>query len=79
MTLLIAPNGKLLKITEIIGNKELIKQLSILNIHLEDIIEKNKGGFLGPLVIRKIQDNNKVAIGKNIAKKIIVEIPDEII
>jgi Fe2+ transport system protein FeoA len=77
MTLLEAPNGRILIINHFEGNADFLKNLSIQNLHVKDKIKKMKGGFLGPLLIIKIQEKVKIALGKDIAQKIYVEIIDE--
>ena len=78
MTLLAAPIDKILIIRNINGHGEILRHLTIQNIHINDKILKIKGGFLGPLLIQRVHDNIKIALGKGIAAKIIVEIADEI-
>ncbi|OGU57287.1 MAG: hypothetical protein A2X64_10785 [Ignavibacteria bacterium GWF2_33_9] len=78
MTLLKAPVNQVLIIRSINGMGEILRNLSIQNIHINDKIIKIKGGFLGPLLIQRLHDNIKVALGKGVAEKIIVEINNEV-
>ncbi|MEW6455913.1 MAG: FeoA domain-containing protein [Acidobacteriota bacterium] len=78
LTLLEAPDFKLLKVKEIRGGKGLLRRLFSLGIHEGDLIKKDQSGiFGGPVLLRNITSNIKVAIGRGIASKIIVEISDE--
>ena len=74
MTLLQAPENIPLTIIEIKSGIELKKQLSTLDIYIEESIVKLKGARFGPIVIQKVKEGNeKFAIGRGVAEKIIVD------
>lgn len=78
MTLLEAPEQKRLRISKILdGGFGLRKKLSILDVHFDDEIIKIKAARWGPLIIQKVAGNSKIAIGRGIAAKIVVEIIDK--
>jgi Fe2+ transport system protein FeoA len=78
MTLLQAPENVPLKITELRSGIGLKKQLSTIDLYTSEIIIKLKGARFGPILIQKLKERNeRFAIGRGIADKIIVELYNE--
>ncbi len=73
MNLLEAENGKVYRIKEIHGGRGLRVRLRTIGLHIGDLVERISEGFGGPLLIKNISLNTKIAIGKGMAMKIIVE------
>lgn len=75
MTLTQAPRDKHLKIVAIQGGSEVRRRLFSLGFHINDVIElDSKSIFRGPVLIRNINSDSAVAVGRGIAQKIMVEI-----
>ncbi|MCX7905557.1 MAG: FeoA domain-containing protein [Elusimicrobiales bacterium] len=68
---LIDSNFGKLRIIKIIGNKSLVKKLFSLGIYEGGEIEKKFSYKKGPVIVKVL--NSTVALGKNMAEKIIVE------
>jgi Fe2+ transport system protein FeoA len=73
MTLLETENGKIYRIREILGGRGFRTRLRTIGLHIGDLIERISQGFGGPLLIKNISLNTKIAIGRGMAMKIIVE------
>lgn len=73
MNLLDAENGKIYRIKEIHGGRGLRIRLRTIGLHAGDLVEKLSEGFGGPLLIKNLSLNTKIAIGRGMAMKIIVE------
>ncbi len=73
MTLLEAENGKIYRIKEILGGRGLRIRLKTIGLHVGDLVEKLSKGFGGPLLIKNLSLNTKIAIGKGMAMKVLVE------
>lgn len=72
-----APKNKQLKIIDFYGGHGLRKRLMSLGLHKSDVIElDSRSIFGGPLLIRDMTSDTSVALGRGIAKKIMVEIVD---
>jgi Fe2+ transport system protein FeoA len=78
MTLLQAPENVPLTITEINSGIDIKKQLSTLDLYIQESIIKLKGARFGPVVIQKVKEGNeKFAKGRGVAEKIIVDTLNE--
>ncbi len=78
MTLLEAPRNKALKIIDLIGGDGFRRRLFSMGFHKGDIVEfDTQAIFRGPLLIRNVSSDTKVALGRGIAQKILVEAVDE--
>lgn len=73
MTLLEIENGKIYKIVGIQGGRGFRTRLRIIGLSEGDLVEKVSEGFRGPLLIKNISLNTKIAIGKGMAMKVLVE------
>lgn len=73
MTLLEAENGKIYRIKEIHGGRGFRIRLRTIGLHIGDLVERVSEGFGGPLLVKNISLNTKIAIGKGMAMKVIVE------
>lgn len=73
-----APQDKQLKIVEFQGGHGLRRRLMALGLHKNDIVELDSRSILrGPLLIRHVNSDSSLALGRGIANKIIVEILDK--
>ncbi|MFC2161495.1 ferrous iron transport protein A [Acidobacteriota bacterium] len=78
ISLLDAPRNKQLKIVEFEGGQSVHRRLLALGFHKNDLIElDSKSIFGGPLLIKDFTTDVSAALGRGIAKKIMVEIVDE--
>jgi len=78
ISLIDAPQGKHLKILDFIGGHSVRRRLLALGFHKNDIIElDSRSIFGGPLLIKDLTTEVSAALGRGIAKKIVVEIIDE--
>ena len=78
MTLTKAPKDKKLRIVAIDGGTGVRRRLFSLGFHKNDIIELDSKSILrGPVLIRNINSDSTVAVGRGIAQKIMVEVIGE--
>ncbi|HPO62732.1 MAG TPA: FeoA family protein [Candidatus Kapabacteria bacterium] len=74
MSLTEAPIEVRLKIKEINSGHQSKRKLSSVGIHIDDIILKHNDNRWGPVILENLTiRSNKLAIGREIANKIIVE------
>ncbi len=77
ISLIDAPRDKQLRIVDFEGGQNVHRRLMSLGFHKKDIIEMDsKSIFGGPLLIRDLTNDISVALGRGIARKIMVEIID---
>lgn len=73
-----APNNKKLKIVDILGGHGVHRRLLSLGFHRNDIIElDSRSIFRGPILVRDLASDTSIALGRGIARKIMVEIVGE--
>lgn len=73
-----APNNKKLKIVDILGGHGVHRRLLSLGFHRNDIIElDSRSIFRGPILVRDLTSDISIALGRGIARKIMVEIVGE--
>lgn len=78
ISLVDAPADKPLKIVGVIGGHGVRRRLLALGFHKNDTIEIDSRSILrGPVLIRDLTSDTSVALGRGIAKRIMVEIIDE--
>ena len=78
MTLVEAPRDTLLRIKAILGGEGIRRRLICLGFHIHDLIELDSEAiFKGPVLVKNLTADTTVALGRGIAQKILVEIPDE--
>jgi ferrous iron transport protein A len=76
--LLQAPRGKSLRVIDIAGGEKVRRRLFSLGLHPGGRVQCVSRGILGgPLIIRPGEDGSTIALGRGIARKIIVEIVHE--
>lgn len=69
-----APAERRLKILEINAGSDIRKRLGVIGLHVNDVLVKQTWAKWGPiLVLNESNSNAKVAIGRGLADKIIVE------
>jgi Fe2+ transport system protein FeoA len=78
ITLLKAPRDTQLRIVDFIGGQIVRRRLLSLGFHKNDIIElDSRSIFGGPILVRDLTSDTSVALGRGIAKKIMVEIVEQ--
>jgi Fe2+ transport system protein FeoA len=78
MTLMNAPRDARLRIVEIEGGHGVRRRLMSLGLHKNDVVEMDsKSIFGGPILIRNLRTDTSVALGRGIARNIMVEIVDQ--
>jgi len=74
MSLTDAESGKKLIVEDFISGIQAIKKLNSLGIHKEDVVLRINENNWGPVLIENLtNDSSRVAIGRNIAERIIVK------
>ncbi len=72
-----APQGRPLRIVNIIGGHGIRRRLRALGFHPGDLIERNSDAlFGGPILVKNLSTEVSVAVGRGIAQKIMVEVVD---
>ena len=72
-----APRDKQLKIVEITGGYGVRRRLIALGLHKDDLIELDSRSIPGgPLLVRNLTADVSVALGRGVAKNIMVEVID---
>ena len=78
ISLINAPRDKQLKIVEFEGGHGVRRRLLSLGFHKNDVIELDSRSILGgPILVRDLTSDTSVALGRGIARKIMVEIIDK--
>jgi Fe2+ transport system protein FeoA len=73
-----APRGLPLRVVDISGGEGVRRRLFSLGIHPGDLIEFLSQGIMGgPVLIRPVGSGVTIAIGRGVARKILVEICHE--
>jgi Fe2+ transport system protein FeoA len=73
-----APQGRPLRIVAIRGGDGVRRRLLALGFHPDDLIEVNVRGILrGPLLVKNLTSDTSLALGRGVAQKILVEIPED--
>ena len=74
MSLTDAESGKKLIVEDFISGMRAIKKLNSLGIHKKDVVLRINDNNWGPVLIENLtNDSSRVAIGRNIAERIIVK------
>jgi len=74
-SLLEAPEGEILKIVEIRGGQGLHRRLLSLGFHPGDLVTlENEALMNGPVLVKNLTTDTRVALGRGIAQKITVEV-----
>ncbi len=77
MNLADAPLTKPLRILGIAGGELVRRRLLSMGFHPGDIIELDSAAILkGPILVRNTASDSRVALGRGIARKIVVEVAD---
>ncbi len=70
-----APEGEILKIVEIRGGQGLHRRLLALGFHPGDLVTlENEALMNGPVLVKNSTTGTRVALGRGIAQKIMVEV-----
>ncbi len=78
LSLFDAPKDKPLRIVQLLGGHGVRRKLMSLGLHIGDIIElDSRSLFGGPVLIRSLTNNTTIALGRGIARKILVDIVSE--
>ncbi len=76
MTLDMIPPQQKVRVKQIVGGWGIRQRLSQLSLHINDtILVKRNAAFGGPILISN--GNSDVAIGRAMARRIIVTLPDD--
>ena len=76
--LMSASQGVCLRIKEIAGGHGIRRRLMALGLHKNDLVELDSKSILGgPILIHNLTSDTSVAVGRGIARNILVEIVDE--
>jgi Fe2+ transport system protein FeoA len=77
MSLAEASTEKKLKINAILSEKEALRRLSSMGIHIDDELIKLNNPKWGPILVQNISNGtNKLALGRGLAENILVEYGD---
>jgi Fe2+ transport system protein FeoA len=77
MNLAEAPMAKPLRILRIAGGEVVRRRLLSMGFHPGDVVELDSMAILkGPILVRSAASDNRVALGRAIARKIEVEVAD---
>ncbi|MDI6699334.1 MAG: FeoA family protein [Candidatus Saccharicenans sp.] len=77
-TLLDVPQGRKFRIVEIKGGPGLHRRLLSLGFHRGDLIALDGEALLGgPVLVKNLNSDTRIALGRGIARKILVEPADE--
>jgi len=69
-----APAERKLKVVQVNAGSDIKKHLSVLGIHIDDILVKQTWAKWGPILVSNESNGySKVAIGRGLADKIMVE------
>ena len=73
-----APRGRTLRLVDIQGGEGVRRRLFALGFHKDDLIEVNSHGILrGPLLIKNLTSDISIALGRSIARKILVDLASD--
>jgi Fe2+ transport system protein FeoA len=74
MTLLEAPVNTPLRIKDFLGGEGVRRRLLALGFHRDDLVQlDSRALFRGPILVWNLTSSTKVALGRGVAQKIIVE------
>lgn len=74
MTLLEAPHGRPLRIADLCGGEGVRRRLMALGFHKGDLVELDGQAILrGPLLVRNCTSDTTVALGRGVARQVLVE------
>jgi len=78
VSLINAPDDTSLRIVDILGGQGIRRRLIALGFHKDDIIELDSRSILhGPVLVKNLSIDTSVALGRGVAKNIMVEVIDE--
>lgn len=73
-----APEDTSLRIVDVLGGHGVRRRLFALGFHKNDIIELDSRSILrGPILVRNLTIDTSVALGRGVARKIMVEVIGE--
>lgn len=78
LTLLEAPLNIPLRVTGLLGGENVRRRLLSMGFHTGDLIElNNQAIFRGPVLVRNLTSGSTVALGRVVARRILVEVMHE--
>ena len=78
INLINAPEDTSLRIVDVLGGHGVRRRLFALGFHKDDIIELDSRSILrGPILVRNLTIDTSVALGRGVARKIMVEVIGE--
>lgn len=73
-----APLNKPLRIVGILGGEGVRRRLLALGFHKDDLIQLDSLAILrGPVLVRNLTSDTRIALGRGVAQKVLVEAGDE--
>ncbi len=77
VSLLDAPPGVFVRVAGVEGGETLHRRLLSMGFHKGDVVRvESRALFRGPLLVRKRDGDCRVALGRGVARKILVEAPE---
>lgn len=77
MNLCEAPLSKPMRILGVAGGEAVRRRLLALGFHPGDVVELDSAAIMrGPILVRNVASGGRVALGRGIARKIVVEAAD---
>ncbi|NOR54206.1 MAG: ferrous iron transport protein A [Candidatus Aminicenantes bacterium] len=78
INLINAPEDTSLRIVDVLGGHGVRRRLFALGFHKDDIIElDSRSIFHGPVLVKNLTIDTSVALGRGVARKIMVEVIGE--
>ena len=69
-----APRNAPLRVVELAGGEGVRRRLLAMGFHKGDLVELDAEAiFRGPLLVRNLTSDSKVALGRSVAQKVLVE------
>jgi Fe2+ transport system protein FeoA len=73
-----APRNTPLRVDELLGGENVRRRLLSMGFHKDDLIELDSQAIMrGPVLVRNLTSGTRVALGRGVAQKILVEVVHE--
>jgi Fe2+ transport system protein FeoA len=78
VTLVDAPHNSPLRVVELRGGENVRRRLLSMGFHKNDLVELDSQAIMrGPVLVRNLTSGTRVALGRAVAQKILVEVVHE--
>jgi Fe2+ transport system protein FeoA len=78
VTLVDAPRNTPLRVAELRGGENVRRRLLSMGFHKNDLVELDSQAIMrGPVLVRNLTSGTRVALGRGVAHKILVEVVHE--